>query len=191
MDQIDILKLKQEDNIDSFNSLYQFWSGKLYNFILKISNGDTFLAEDLVQDVFTEIWENRKRLDENKSFGAYICTIAKDRLINIYRHRMIETLYAQAIRSKKSGDQYDAENDINYDFLDQLVNQLIEKLPTSRRNIFILSRRKYMSNKQIAQKLNLSENTVESQLSKAITFLRKEIEKNYAFIITSLFVTFF
>jgi len=185
-----ILLLKNEDNFDAFNELYRSWSGKLYHFILKISNGDTYLAEELVQEVFTIVWEKRKELDENKSFDAYICTIAKDRLINIYKHRMVEVLYAQAVNQTGTEEYNKTEDDVDYHLLDEYLNKLIDQLPPSRKNIFILSRRKHLSNKEIAAQLNLSENTIESQLSKALAFIRKGIEDHYSVIIASLFSLF-
>lgn len=190
MERNTILLLKNEDDSDAFNELYRSWSGKLYHFILKISNGDTYLAEELVQDVFTVVWEKRKDLDENKSFGAYICTIAKDKLINIYQHRMIEALYAQAVSQKGMSEDHKTEDDVEYHLLDEYLDKLIDQLPPSRKNIFILSRRKHLSNKEIAEQLNLSENTIESQLTKALAFIRKGIEEHYPVIITSLFSLF-
>lgn len=73
----------------SFDHLYNQWSGKLYNFIMRLSKGDTYLAEEMVQSVFIKVWENRETLDINRSFASYICTIGKNMLTNIYQHQMI------------------------------------------------------------------------------------------------------
>ena len=62
---------------------------------------DHYVAEEIVQDVFITIWEKRETLDESKSFGNYLCTIAKSRLLNIYKHRLVETMYAQVIATTK------------------------------------------------------------------------------------------
>lgn len=137
MERNTILLLKNEDDSDAFNELYRSWSGKLYHFILKISNGDTYLAEELVQDVFTVVWEKRKDLDENKSFGAYICTIAKDKLINIYQHRMIEALYAQAVNQKGMNEDHKTEDDVEYHLLDEYLDRLVDQLPPPLEKTFL------------------------------------------------------
>lgn len=177
VDSLHIHRLRSGDHI-SFEYLYNVWSGKLYNFVMRISNGDNFLAEDIVQSVFIKVWETRLSLDPDKSFGAYICTIAKNQLINIYQHRMLEHLYQEKVRTTDSSE-YTTEEDVDYHLLEEYIDSLIEQLPPARREIFVLSRRHMMTNKEIAQKLSLSENTVESQLTKALSFLRKNINRHY------------
>lgn len=188
-DNKNILLLKNESSIDSFNQLYEEWSGKLYGFILKMANGDTYLAEEITQNVFVAVWEQRALLDENKSFGALLCTIAKDKLINVYNHRIIENLYAKVVAQNPAADINQTEDDVDYHFLNDFVNQIVDRLPSARRTIFTLSRRQNLTNKEIAEKLNISENTVISQLQKALIFIKKQIEEHYSYIIiTSLFL---
>ena len=79
----------RKDNRSSFEYLYTVWSGKLYNFVMKISHGDSYLAEEMVQTVFLKVWKNREQLDPKLSFGAYLCTIAKNLLTNHYQHKMM------------------------------------------------------------------------------------------------------
>lgn len=88
-----VILLQSQCDERAFNALYKQWCGKLYNFVMKLSGGDNSLAEEIVQDVFVTVWERRETLDKDKSFGNYICTIAKSRLLNTYKHRMVESLY--------------------------------------------------------------------------------------------------
>lgn len=176
-DFIYVCRLQKGDNA-SFEYLYNSWSGKLYNFVMRISKGDNYLAEEIVQSVFIKVWENREFIDPEKSFGSYICTIAKNLLVNIYQHRMLEYLYQEKTTSSEPAENT-TEKEVDYHLLDEYINSLIEQLPPARREIFILSRHKLLSNKEIAEKLNLSENTVESQMSKALSFLRSEMGKHY------------
>ena len=167
-----IYNLKRGD-ITSFEYLYNCWSGKLYNFVMRISQGDTYLAEEIVQSVFIKVWEGRDQVDADKSFGAYICTIAKNQLVNIYQHRMLEQLYQAKIKTSEPIENT-TEKEVDYHLLE----------------IFVLSRRKLLTNKEIAAKLNLSENTVESQLTKAIAFLRTKIDRHYNISIPLLLFLF-
>lgn len=163
----------------SFEYLYKAWSGKIYNFVLRISNGDTFLAEEIVQIVFVKVWEGRKNIDPEKSFGAYLCTIAKNQLITMYQKRMQELLSQEKMQQAYSGAVRSTEEEVEYRLLDEYIQSLVEQLPPARKQIFVLSRQKNLSNKEIATQLHLSENTVESQLSKAIAFLREKIMQHY------------
>lgn len=183
-----ICNLKRGD-IASFEYLYNAWSGKLYNFVMRISQGDTYLAEEIVQSVFIKVWEGREQVDADKSFGAYICTIAKNQLVNIYQHQMLEHLYQAKIKTSEPIENT-TENEVDYHLLEEYVESLIEQLPPARKEIFVLSRHKLLTNKEIATKLNLSENTVESQLTKATAFLRSKIDRHYSFSIPLLLFFF-
>lgn len=179
-----ICNLKRGD-IASFEYLYNCWSGKLYNFVMRISRNDIYLAEEIVQSVFIKVWENREQIETDKSFGAYLCTIAKNQLVNIYQHRMLESLYQTKIKTSEPVENT-TEKEVDYHLLEEYIDSLIEQLPPARREIFILSRRKLLTNKEIAAKLNLSENTVESQLTKATAFLRSKIDRHYGLSIPLL-----
>jgi RNA polymerase sigma-70 factor (ECF subfamily) len=172
-----VKNLKDGSNA-SFDYLYGLWSGKLYNFVMRISKGERYLAEEIVQSVFMKIWETREYLDCERSFSTYIFTIAKNILINIYQHRTQEFLYQENIKQNDSFDNV-TEKDVDCRLLDEYIDSLIEQLPQARRRIFILSRRQFLSNKEIASQLGLSENTVESQLRKAVAFLRDKISTHY------------
>lgn len=172
-------------DIQSFEYLYNCWSGKLYNFVMRISKGDGYLAEEIVQSVFIKIWEGRQTLDPEKSFGAYLCTIAKNQLVNIYQHRMLEQLYHEKIKTTEETENT-TEKEVDYHLLEEYIDALIEQLPPARREIFVLSRRNMLTNKEIAAKLNLSENTVESQLTKAISFMRSRINQHYGLSVSFL-----
>lgn len=183
-DKAHLLALKEGDP-SSFNYLYDRWSGKLYNFVMRISREDRYLAEELVQSVFFKVWEKREELDIDKSFGGFICTIAKNELTNIYRRRMSEFLYRSEARNLSTADNV-TEKEVEYHFLDEYIHELIEQLPAARREIFKLSRFQFLSNREIAEKLNLSENTVESQLTKATAFLRHKIRQHYKLTLSLL-----
>lgn len=181
-----VLLLKTQDDGGAFNALYNQWSGRLYNFVMKISGGDSMLAEEIVQDVFTTVWEKRDTLDEAKSFGNYVCTIAKSRLLNTYKHRMVESLYSRLVRETSSEATDTTRNEIDTDFLSEFLSTIIDELPEARRRIFRMSRYDCLTNKEIASRLHLSENTVESQMGKALKFIRAKVEKYYLFIVIAV-----
>lgn len=171
----------------SFDYLYTAWSGKLYNFVMRISGGDTYMAEEMVQSSFIKVWESRQTLDPDKSFGAYLCTIAKNQLTNIYQHKMQEFLYQEKMAKTIATPENDTERVVEFHLLEEYINSLVEQLPPARREIFQLSRQMQLSNREIAEKLNLSENTVESQLTKAFAYLREKVSRHYELTLSLLF----
>lgn len=181
--------LKEAGTPASFEYLYDQWSGKLYNFVLRISRGDEYLAEEIVQSVFIKVWEKRKELEVDKSFGAFLCTIAKNQLTNIYQRRMSEFLYWNEAGRTAPTDNT-TEKEVDYHLLDEYLKSLIDRLPPARRKIFRLSRVHHLSNKEIAARLHLSENTVESQLTKAVAFLRQQVLQHYQLSVSLLMSMF-
>ena len=182
-----ILSLKTCGDEAAFQELYHQWSSKLYGFVMKVSNGEKYLAEEIVQDVFITIWEKRETLDESKSFGNYLCTIAKSRLLNIYKHRLVETMYAQVIATTKDiKTDYTSEN-VDITFLNDFLSIIVEEMPDKRREVFKLSRIDGLSNKEIAEKLDISENTVEQHIRKALKHIRTRIDKYYIILVISFF----
>ena len=173
------LKALIEGSQSAFARLYNQYSGKLHHFISRISNGDTWLTEELVQRTFIKVWENREQINPNKSFLAYMCTIAKNMLLNELEHRMIEFVYQEYLKQKEYGVEYSADKDTELKILEEIINDLTNQLPPARKQIFILSVRMEYSIKEIAEKLNLAETTVQTQRSKALSFMQKQLAKHY------------
>ena len=177
----EIVEIEQLKNasVESFEILYLRYSARLYNFVLKISGGNSFMSEELVQRTFIKIWENRSRLNPEKSFIAYLCTIAKNMLINEYQHQTLEYIYQKFLVKQISAEHSNTELEVDKKLLDEYIERLTAQLSPRRREIFILSRRNGLTNKQISQKLNISESTIETQLSKALTFMKNELKLHY------------
>lgn len=171
---------------NSFKYLYNKWSGKLYNFSMKISQGDKYLSEEIVQMVFLKVWENRTAIDCDRSFANYICTIAKNLLINLYHHRLQEILYQEKVMHNSYWEET-TEKEVDYHLLDEYIQKLVSQLSPGRQEIYKLSRFEHLTNKEIAEKLQLSEKTVEAQLSKAHSFIREKIRQHYHLLVMICF----
>lgn len=177
-------ELKEIENLKqgcskAFENIYMRYSGKLYNFILSISKGDEYLAEEMVQSAFVKLWEVRAQIDSNKSIHSYLSTIARNMLYNSYKRQTVEYLYQEFIL--KDGVIYDQyhEQEIYKRSLDEYVDKLIETLPPSRKKIFILRRKNDLSTREIAEIMDISVSTVETQLSIATKYMRQMFEKNW------------
>lgn len=163
----------------AFEMLYRRYSGKLYNFIMTISQGDRYMAEEIVQSTFVKLWEVREQIDPARSILSFLSTIAKNMLLNKYQRQTVEYLYQQVQLKEQTAYDTTPEDETNRKWLEGYVNQLIEQLPPARKKIFVMSRKEELSTKEIAEKMKISVSTVETQLSLATKFMRKEFEKNY------------
>ena len=177
-------------SVKAFDALYQLYSARLYNFVLKISKGDTYMAEEIVQRVFIKIWEERSLLDTQKSFNAFICTIAKNMLMNEYKHQMVEFVYQDYILQINKDESSDGVDKIEYVFLEKYLNTLIEQLTPARREVYIMNRIDKLTVKEIAQRSGKSEKTIEKQLSEANEFIRRQFSKHYDKLFSLLIIPF-
>lgn len=132
-------------------------------------------AYDLVQEVFIKIWESRYTLKKDTNFEAYIFTIAKNAMLSLFRKRLTEQKYLDYMAQAGTSNNGGTEEQTNFFFLKQQYESLIEQLPLKRKEIFLLSREKGMSNKEIALLKGISEKTVENQLTKALAFFRQHL----------------
>lgn len=186
----DLLLKLRDGSSEAFEELFHKYGGKLYNFILKLSSGNTYLAEEMVQRTFIKVWETHSSLNPEKSFISYLCTIAKNMLMNEYEHQTVEFIYREYVLAHLSANDYSTEKEVNRNMLEEYIDKLTEKLPPARRQIFIMSRKEMLSNKEIAKKLQITESTIQTQLSKALAFMKDQLSKYYDHILFILFCVF-
>lgn len=148
----------------------------MYHFSLKYLKSEEE-AEEVVQEVFLYIWEKREGLKPDQSFNAYIFTIA----YNIIRKYFIRKNRENAFKDEQLYIFLNEENNldqiIDYKFLLEKVELIINSLPARRKEIFIKRKYEGMAIKQIADELGISPNTVENQLSAAQKQIQAELQK--------------
>jgi RNA polymerase sigma-70 factor (family 1) len=161
-------------NLLAFNTLYKEYSNRLYRFAFGYLKSETE-AEELVQEVFTIIWEKRADLKKELSFKSFLFTIAFNIIRKHFRTKAYLTEYF------KTGISVDIDmqtsQNITYDSLYQYITELVDQLPGRRKEIFILSRFNGLSIKEIAEKLKISHKTVENQLTYALKFIRTNLNR--------------
>ena len=174
----------------AFERLYNMYSGKLYNFIMRISSGNQYMAEEVVQSAFIRVWEVRERVEPESSFISFLCTIAKNLLMNMYQRQTVEYVYNEYLKNTGVDRDSQTEESIDLRFLNEYIDSLAEELPAQRKKFFILSKRQNYTNKEIAEMMGISESTVATQLSLAVKFMREQLMKHYDKIVALLFAFF-
>jgi RNA polymerase sigma-70 factor (family 1) len=178
-------KLIKELRMGNKKAFEYFFNGYYQN-LLNLANQylhDLDEAEDIVQEVFYRVWHYKENMDPSLSFKAYIITIAKRLIYNKFKKKVHKITFEKYLKENKNNTENSLDEYINFTELDQRINFKIQQLPLKRREIFILSRQEGLSNKEIAEKLNISPNTVESQITKAIKFLRESVISLFLFMI--------
>ncbi len=182
------LELIKNGSSPCFEALYHRYSGKLYNFVMKVSKGDSYMAEELVQRTFIKVWETRANINPEKSFISYLCTIAKNMLLNEYEHQTVQYIYSEFVKVYMADVDSSTENEVDKNLLEEYIDKLADNLPPKRKEIFILSRKEGLSNKKIAERLQITESTIETQLSKALASMKSQMQKHYELILIILFI---
>lgn len=151
-------------------------------------------AENIVQDIFLELWEQRKFISNHINLAAYLFTSVKNKCINFLRRKTLaleiadrvqrEYLYTLKVKIQ-SLEAFD-EGLLSEPDIETIINNAINSLPEKCREIFIMNKIEGKKQKVIAEELNISVNTVESQMSIAYKKL-KEVLKEYF----PLFIFFF
>lgn len=157
----------------AFETLFWTYNSQVYHFINSFVY-DKSLAEDLTQNVFLKIWEKHESIDPELGIAAYLFTIARHFVFKETETRLSHRAELHGeIMDISDESQEERKHEVNS--LLEYIEQLIEKLPPARREIFRLSRFEQLSNKEIAQRLSISEKTVETQLYRSFQFLRSNL----------------
>lgn len=178
---IDYLAVKnlKEGDVNAFDELFNKYSYRLYNFSVKYLKSSEE-AEEVVQEVFMYIWDKKDGLKPDNSFNAYIFTIAYNIIKKYFNKKSRDNAFKDDLIYSLLKEENNLDKDIDYKFLLEKVEAIIENLPPppKRKEIFI--KRKYygLSVKQIAEELEISPNTVENQLASAQKQLQAEFQKD-------------
>lgn len=166
--------LSNEDDDAAFSELYNRYWDKLFGAAYKrVRSVET--AEEIVQDLFADLWTRRKTLDIRSGLMVYLFSAVKYRVINNLHKQMVKRSFEQ--KGVAFYDGYDNSTDevVIANDLKSRLDHSAEQLPEKCRVIYHLSRNEYQSNKAIAEQLSISEKTVENQITKALKRLRTSL----------------
>lgn len=174
-DKLLVLKLR-EGNVLAFEQLFNRYQSKLINFIRSALSNETE-AEEIAQEVFLKIWEKRTGIDPNRSFKSFLYTVTKNEIHDYLRKVLQQKKYVERTIHELAIADNDLEQIVDFRETDKVIKELVNLLPGKRRKVFELSRFHGKTYRQIALEMNISENTVDTQMRKALAFLKEGITK--------------
>lgn len=187
-DDAQLVKRLHKDDIFAFNELYQKYSAKAYNFVIKHLDIEED-AKDLLQELFITIWNKRKDINEELSFNSYLFTIT----LNLIRKHLRKKVKDRNIINKwtETAEHYSRDSAYMAEFndLENISNKIINELPPKRKQVFELSRKEGLSNDEIAEKLNIRKKTVENHLNLALKYFRNKY-KSTSFLLSLFFMLY-
>jgi len=171
----ELVSLLNQGDEAALHTLYDRYVQRLYLFILRTAKSPE-LAEDVVQDVFVRIWQNRARIEPTRSFKAYIFAAAKNHLINLLQRIQRESNILHEISRYAQVGENSTDRTLDFEERNALIMEAVQKLPPQCRAVFERCKLQGMSYKQVAAELAISEGTVNSQMVKATKIIRKYID---------------
>lgn len=158
----------------SYEQLFRLHYSELCSYAVNFME-DLDDAEEVVQEVFVKFWENKDEINISSSARAYLFRSVRNASLNKKKHIKIREEYKEHNEREIDSNFVDLENILDASELEMRIRTAIDKLPTERRKIFIMSRYDELKYQEIANKLNISIKTVENQMGSALKFLRKEL----------------
>jgi len=162
------------DNMIAFDILYKKYSRRLLKFSFSILKSREE-SENILQDVFLNLWENRHKVENDSSVKYYIFTIAYNSSISLIREKARETKFIDFLKLRQNLAQEPVNVELEFNELKNRIDQIIDHLPQRQKEVYRLHRDEGLKYHEIAEKLKISVNTIENHMSRALKTIRKEL----------------
>lgn len=180
-----LIALLKKNSQSAFRKLYDHYAGHLFAFCMQYTHSRE-TSEELVEDTFVWLWQNRQSIRQDTTLKSILFIRTRHYIINAYRKNVNAPVFEDYI--DYLGQFEDRSfNQLEYDEFQEAVNKAIDVLPETQRKVIRMSRIEMMRIKDIAQALDLMEQTVKNQLSLATKSLRRSLRQLYIIAIYMLF----
>jgi RNA polymerase sigma-70 factor, ECF subfamily len=136
------------------------------------------ISEEIVQELFIYLWEHRDSINIKTSYKSYLYAAVKNKSIDYLRSKYANLQFVSEDHINNLTDRYNSQSHLEEEDLNKILNQAFEELPEKCYIVFSMSRFGDFSNKQIAEQLNISEKTVENQITIALKKIRAYLSKH-------------
>ncbi len=191
---ISLLYELKKGNREAFNGVFRYYYPRMMAYVASMV--EQKVAEDIVQDVFLYVWENREKLYVSDGFHSYLFQSAYTRCLDYFKknlsiekyHSHTYEKYLEDYQNLLKGDNPVIEELSVKDFYRHLY-ELLEHLPVQRREVFILTYIKGLTTKEVAEQTRMPQRTVESHLYLALRSLKGHMSRNDYYMLCAVFLS--
>ncbi len=154
---------------------YRHYFEEYYDAVRKFiyyKTGDPDFAEDIAQDTFVKLWENRAKIDE-RTIKSYLYTIANNLAINQLKRQQLRFKFINATESRT--EREDPAYQMQVDEFNAQLEKVIDSMPDGSREVFLMNRLEDLKYREIAERLGITVKAVEKRMSKALQILREKL----------------
>ena len=179
-----LCSLLKEGDRPAYIEIYTRYNSLLYLYAYKkLRNREE--AKDVVQEVFIQLWNRHQHLSFDTSLAGYLYQSVRNRALNIFAHQQIEQKYIDSLNNFLNTETSGTDYLVREKDIAALIENEINALPPKMRQVFLLSRREHKTYKEIATEMNISEDTVNTQMKRALKTMRDKLGP--LFILLGLF----
>jgi RNA polymerase sigma-70 factor (family 1) len=176
-----------EGDEKAFTELFHTYTPKLLPFVFKLTRNE-HLAQEMIQETFLKLWVNRAALVNVNEPASWIFRIAANVSVTFLRKQSNRERLLNAVKPDEASDT--VVDKLQTKELTLIINKAVEALPDRRKEIYRLSREQGLNHQQIAEKLQLSTNTVANQIGISLKFIREFINKETGLSMLTLLILF-
>lgn len=173
----DLFARAAEGDEAAFTTIFDHYSPRIFAFILKNAKSQS-AAEDITQEVFLKLWTGREKFPEIKSYSSYIFAMAFNYTVNYIKRNVWEAGKLRIIENNHNYQSNITEEIIDFNESNLLVQKAVQQLPSQRKTVYTLNREQGLTLEQIAEKMNISRNTVRNHLAEALSFIRSYLKQH-------------
>lgn len=167
----ELVMLLRKGDKRAYTEVYNRYKNLLYNHAYK-KLGNHEEVKDILQELFTNLWNKRAEIPDTANLSGYLYSGMRNRIFNLFSRKQVENRYLASLREFVNERNYTTDLLVREKEFASLIQKEIDTLPPKMREVFLLSRKEYLSHKEIAEKLSISEQTVSKQVTNALKMLR-------------------
>lgn len=171
-----LLHLLQQNSEAAYTELFHRYNSLLYiHAYKKLQHSED--AKDIVQDVFTMLWQKRMEMSQVTNLAGYLYTCVYYKILDKFTREQAVSKHVKDLQKFLDTAGGHADDLVRQNQLAAIIEKEIAALPLKMREVFELSRRQHLSHKEIAEHLNISQETVKSQVKNALRVLRSRLDR--------------
>lgn len=179
-----LIRLRQGDGA-AFEILYNLHKRRIETNLLRLLKSEQ-LVQEVMQELFLKVWQNRQSLDPERSLSAYLVKVSENMVYDMFRKAARDKKLLAGLLSTLVGSYTHVEEDIFHSEHKELLHEAIGRLPPQRRLVFTLCKLEGKSYNQVSEQLGISHAAINDHLVKANRFLKKKLSPASLLMVSAL-----